>query len=313
MKEIRIFFTDFWRNFNNEDNFFVSALKPHYKIILDAQNPEYLFYSWHGTKHFKYKNAVKIYFTGENDVPNFNICDYGISSVHLNFGKRHFRLPLYAVWDDYDQLFIPKNTNFPKKSKFCNFVYSNAKRADPIRDKFFQRLSQYKKIDSGGRYLNNIGSPVANKMDFIKDYKFTIAFENSAVSGYTTEKLLQPMLVNSMPIYWGNPDVELDFNTKSFVHFSPNKTMDEVIEEIIFLDNNDKAYFEKLSQVWAENPKNYTAELSNFLQNIVNSPLNSAKQTTNYGYMNSYKHKLLIGSTLCESKILRPLLKKIIK
>ena len=313
MKEIRIFFTDFWKSFNYEDNFLVSALKQHYNIILDAQNPEYLFYSWYGTKHYQYKNAVKIYFTGENDVPDFNLCDYGISSAHLNFGKRYFRLPLYAVWDGYHQLLSPQNIEFPKKNKFCNFVYTNAKMADPIRDNFFRQLSKYKKVDSGGRYLNNIGSPIADKMDFIKDYKFTIAFENSAVSGYTTEKLIQPMLVNSMPIYWGNPDVELDFNVKSFVHFSPNKTMDDVIEEIIYLDNNDKAYFDKLSQPWIENPKNYETELSGFLKNIVDLPLHLAKQTTDWGLCHTYRHKQLIGDTLCNNKLLRPVLRKIIK
>ena len=48
---------------------------------------------------------------------------------------------------------------------------------------------------------------VSNKMDFIKDYKFVISFENSSNPGYTTEKLIEPMLVNSIPIYWGNTEV----------------------------------------------------------------------------------------------------------
>ena len=33
---------------------------------------------------------------------------------------------------------------------------------------FFHKLNEYKKVDSGGKYLNNIGKPVVDKMDFIK-------------------------------------------------------------------------------------------------------------------------------------------------
>ena len=55
-------------------------------------------------------------------------------------------------------------------------------------------------------------------MDFIKDYKFVISFENSSYPGYTTQKLIEPMLVNSSPIYWGNKSVGKDFNTKSFIN-----------------------------------------------------------------------------------------------
>ena len=68
-------------------------------------------------------------------------------------------------------------------------------------------------------YLNNVGGPVKNKIDFIMDHKFTIAFENSSYPGYTTEKIFEPMLVNSIPLYWGNPLVDRDFNTKSFLNF----------------------------------------------------------------------------------------------
>ncbi len=58
-----------------------------------------------------------------------------------------------------------------------------------VRNNFFLKISKYKKVDSGGLALNNIGYIVKNKLEFIKDYKFTIAFENSSYSGYTTEKI----------------------------------------------------------------------------------------------------------------------------
>ena len=92
-------------------------------------------------------------------------------------------------------------------------------------------------------------------MDFIKDYKFVISFENSSFLGYTTEKLVEPMLMNSIPIYWGNPEVEIDFNTKSFVNINDFKTYDEAIEYIIELDRDDVKYLELALQPWLNNNK----------------------------------------------------------
>jgi len=66
----------------------------------------------------------------------------------------------------------------------------------------------------GGDYLQR----ETEKINFIKNYKFTIAFENSTSPGYTTEKLWQPMLSGSVPVYWGNPEVDRMFNTRSFVN-----------------------------------------------------------------------------------------------
>ena len=54
------------------------------------------------------------------------------------------------------------------KENFCNFVYSNSGWADPIREKFYKEISKYKRVDSGGAYLNNIGYRVPDKLDFIK-------------------------------------------------------------------------------------------------------------------------------------------------
>jgi hypothetical protein len=191
--------------------------------------------------------------------------------------------------------------------KFCNFVYSNWKWADPIRKRFFLALSEYKKIDSGGRYMNNIGNLVQNKIDFIKDYKFTIAFENSALSGYTTEKIVEPMTVNSLPIYWGNPDIHLDFNADSFVHVKKSDDIDVAIEEIIRLDKDDEAYIQKLSQPWytGENYSKWELKLLSFFQHIFDQPIEDAKRRTDYGFVRTYRRKQETMDWLFTQKIMR--------
>ena len=93
-----------------------------------------------------------------------------------------------------------------------------------------------------------------HKRNFQKDYKFTIAYENNAYRpqwiGYTTEKIMEPMITNSIPIYWGNPRIDLEFNTKSFINSYDFNSEDEMIEHIIELDKNDDKYFELLKNNW---------------------------------------------------------------
>jgi alpha(1,3/1,4) fucosyltransferase len=81
------------------------------------------------------------------------------------------------------------------------------------------------------------------------------AFENCEHPGYTTEKLVHPMLAYSLPIYWGNPLVDRDFNTQSFLNFYDFKSEKELIEKIIELDQNDELYLEYLRQPYYNNNK----------------------------------------------------------
>ena len=80
---------------------------------------------------------------------------------------------------------------------------------------FFDKLSTYKQVSSGGRFRNNIGGAVADKKAFQADHKFAIAFENTSYDGYCTEKLMEAFAAGTIPIYWGDPNVAKDFNPES--------------------------------------------------------------------------------------------------
>ena len=120
-----------------------------------------------------------------------------------------------------------------------------------------QKLSEYKRVDCPGRVLNNMksdrligrfdGDWRKSKIDFIRDYKFTIAFENSKYLGYTTEKILHPFIAGSIPIYWGNPIIDRDYNKEAFIDCTDREDdIDSIIDRIIRLDNSDDEYLEML-------------------------------------------------------------------
>ena len=302
-KTIRIYFVDFWNGFDPGDNFFINRLKIHYNVVLDAVHPELLFYSYNGIQHFRYDKSITIYFSGENDVPDFNLSDYAISFHPVQFEDRHLRLPLFVLYKCFPDLDKQKISSSQEllQRKFCAFVVSNSKGADRKREDFFHKLNEYKKVDSGGRYLNNTGSPVADKLEFIKGYKFVIAFENSAASGYTTEKLIEPLAVNSVPIYWGNPNVNKDFNSKSFVNAADFKSLDELVQEIIRLDNDDDAYLSMAQEhPFTESQKksaDWINDFDEFMDSIIQQEPENAIRRTRFGYAKFYtrRYKLLFG------------------
>lgn len=245
---LKIQFTDFWPGFNREENLFTNLLKEYYEVELSDQ-PDILIYSVYGFDFIKYK-CPKIYYTAENTRPNFRECDYAISFDYDDYGGKNLRLPLYRWRGDLKDLCRVKQPEViaSQKTKFACMVVSNGSCAE--RNRFFELLNQYKQVDSGGRYLNNVGGPVPDKMAFIKDYKFVLSFENSSYPGYTTEKIVEPMIVNSLPVYWGNPDIGRDFNTKSFINIHDFLSYEKAIEVIINIDKNDELYKSYLSQPW---------------------------------------------------------------
>jgi len=273
MSKIKINFVDFWGGFDKKSNYFYNLLSEDFEIEI-SENPDYLFYSVFGEENKNYKSCKKIFFSGENIGPDFNNCDYSMCYDYID-DDRHYRLPLYILYGGYYDLVNKKVNDSLLDRKFCNFLYSNVN--CPTRNNFFMKLSKYKKIDSGGRSMNNMGYFVENKLEFQSNYKFSIAFENEAYrpnrEGYTTEKIMQPMLANSIPIYWGNPLISKEFNVKSFINYHDFKSEDDLVEYIIYLDKNDDKYMEVLNEPWLINNQilenNKVENIKLFLHKII--------------------------------------------
>jgi len=272
--KIKIDFSDFWGGFDKTDNYFYNLLKEEFDVEI-SNNPDVLFFSVFGNQHQSYQ-CKKVFYTGENVAPPLGYCDYSFSFDYLD-DVRNYRLPHYLLYDGYYELARTKVIEESMVNrKFCNFVASNGNCND--RNSFVQELSKYKKVDSGGRFMNNIGYAVPDKRKFQSEYKFSVAFENNAYRpqhpGYTTEKIMEPMTVNSIPIYWGNPLINKEFNQKSFVNFYDFNDINKMIEYIIELDKDDTKYLEMLNQPWFTGnsiPDNNKLEnIKSFLYKIFN-------------------------------------------
>lgn len=307
-KQITLWFTDFYKGFDPSNNYLYQLLKRHYELILDPDDPDYLIYSCYSRDFLKYENSIRIFYTGENLVPDFNLCDYAIGFNYLEFGDRYLRYPNFAlIPDQFDQLLKTRSftvTDIQKKKYFCNFIYSNTQ-ADPTRDHFFHLLSNYKKVSSPGSHLNNASRDIGGrfmedwmytKLKFQSECKFTIAFENSSAPGYTTEKLMHAYITNTIPIYWGNSEVTKDFNPHSLINCHEFRSFEDVVERVKEIDKNDELAVEILNQpAFSGNfiPEDLRQQkLERFLRSIFDQELSNAFRRPEYGTTQKYEKEL---------------------
>ena len=251
METIRVKTVDFSSTGDgNQDNFIVDLLRKRYHVVI-SDNPDFLIYSMWGDKHLEY-DCTKIFYTGEPVSPDFNECDYAIGFDPLQFGARYLRLPLFAmeITPDIQDRSRFVDVSFSDK-RFCNFIYSNEFTGEGafLRKEFCKKLMQYKKVDCPGMVLHNMDTDELpsrwsrdsywGKVNFIRNYKFTIAFENCLMDGYTTEKLVQPLIAGSIPIYYGNPLVAEEFNRDAFIDCNAfDNDFDAVVEKVRQIDND---------------------------------------------------------------------------
>ncbi|WQU78901.1 fucosyltransferase [Helicobacter pylori] len=247
-------------------------------------------------KILSYQNAKRVFYTGENEVPNFNLFDYAIGFDELDFRDRYLRMPLYydslhhkaeSVNDTTSPYKIKNNSLYalkkpshhfkenhphlcavvnnesdPLKRGFASFVASNPNA--PKRNAFYDALNSIEPVTGGGSVKNTLGYNVKNKSEFLSQYKFNLCFENSQGYGYVTEKIIDAYFSHTIPIYWGSPSVAKDFNPKSFVNVHDFNNFDEAIDYIKYLHTHPNAYLDMLY----ENPLNSVNGKAYFYQNL---------------------------------------------
>jgi hypothetical protein len=259
---LRLGFTDIIKSI---ENFFIHQLSKKYQVIRDDENPDYLIFSdgnfGNNNAHYNNKNCIKIFYTGENERPWNYQCHYSISFEHDTFDGRNFRLPLYVIYDHDNHYRDVPNTSTISRSKedllnpkkFCSFVVKNP--GSEKRNQWFHKLSSYKFVSSGGPLYNNIGyvlsrgdDGIQEKIKFLNNHKFNLCFENSSYPGYATEKLYEALCSKTIPIYWGSPTIECDFNSKAFLNWNDYQDDDLFLEAIKKIDQNNDLYEEMFFQ-----------------------------------------------------------------
>jgi len=282
-------------NLNSREEFertLLWYLKDTFIVKFDQDNPEYLIYNVFGYNELqpKYNNVIKIAIYTENTIPDFFHCDYALGHPHISYLDRYFTLPFCFL----RKLNETKNINLQKirnevinkpRKKFCVAAISQTAPylTDYFRLNFIEELNKYKEVDMAGRYKNNVGGPIKDKIEFFKDYKFSIAMENTNGDGYASEKIIDSFVSGTIPIYYGSYMIEEYINPKSFILIKGPEDMKEKIEYIKEIDNNDTLYESILKEKVLIDDKIYEKmqkEQSDFWIHIFNQDIKEAKRNS---------------------------------
>ena len=244
---ISVSFIDFWDGFDENNNETLNLLKYvcndlNIQISVVNKNADLEIVSCfknQGNKVYQNYGQTRILYLGENVRPYFQDIDYSLSFDIDGYCNRNIYAPLWILRNNLFGVdkgdYIPfdpyklwnKRKIIPQKDKAV-FVGNNS---TPFRIELIYKLNQL------GISVDCFGSqtqPIDNKLETIKDYKYSICVENSYHPGYVTEKLIDGYLANTIPIYWGGINNTL-FNTNAFINLKNDNPFNNETENIKML------------------------------------------------------------------------------
>jgi hypothetical protein len=141
---LKLGFTD---TFGAISNFFVNILSEDYTIIRDDVNPDYLIFGdknfGNNNVHFNNKRCIKIFYTGENERPWNYDCHYAITFDHID-DDRHYRLPLYVIYDyDNQHRNVVNSKTVDRVPGDLNKKFKDYQTNPPSREKKKSMLQQF--------------------------------------------------------------------------------------------------------------------------------------------------------------------------
>lgn len=170
---------------------------------------------------------------------------------------------------------LPENMNSRKVFKYKSISFVCGEKNDK-KDGYLLRkqLVEYLELNNtnvdiyGRSFIPNINKniygPLQLKYNALLNYEFSICIENCREKGYMSEKLYDCFMCDTVPIYFGSPNVLNIFDNKSLIQIN---NLEECISTINKINNKEIKYSDfdtKSSKV------KYLTEL-----NLVNQVLNT--------------------------------------
>lgn len=122
------------------------------------------------------------------------------------------------------------------------------------------RLSRYRTIFRGR---------CVNKFEVVRNYRFTVAYENTAYPGYITEKLIDGLVAAAVPVYCGAPDIADQVPDAVFINVRALGTREAVFDRMQKLTESEAAEMLAAGRTFLQSPQGQRHSYEGFAEWIV--------------------------------------------
>ncbi len=203
-------------------------------------------------------------------------CKYVVCQDHEMFpGDNTIESPLFMFTQSTDDHTFYRNNSFPKTNRMSIISSNYGHKLNYLKRHALFRglLATDLDIHFFGRDWNlqdprYKGSP-HNKSDGIVNYEYSIAIENSNYVNYLTEKFFDCTVCNTVPIYYGCPNVDDIYPSDSFIKLDFSDSIEKTVEQVVDVFKNDN-YQNRLPHLLEAKDLYYTKyNMFNFLEQLI--------------------------------------------
>jgi hypothetical protein len=234
-----------------------------------------------GGKKFKNKKLSQAYF------PCFSISKLESHQPTKDWDKRRFAIavmgnkyvltrPLFSFtyWQDWVWWFAKSIRQYISGPRLPNKIHINEIQLQDKRYEILMEMLQKGLIDLYGNGWNRLIrippslakklSPflsknkvhsIEDKAEIISGYRFNLCFENLSYPGYITEKIFDSMIAQTIPVYWGAPDISEFIPPNSFINASKFNNIKALIDHLLKIDSTEAEIIIKNGQKFLQSPK----------------------------------------------------------
>ena len=244
-------------------------------------------YSRSFLKQFKYTiTSYPVKKLNHFEYPPYNPWFYGYDYTNkkLNLNSDQIRSLKPPVKDKVMSIITSQKNFMPDHQRRLNFI-------NKLKKKYGNKIDFY---GHGGRELND-------KAEGINRYKFHLCFENSSSNTYWTEKLMDPILGYSVPVYYGCKNIETFFE-KGIIKIDLNDFENSLIVIDNILSNSEFIYEKMKPDLVANRNKilnklNLISFINDFFLNNVKGQILSVDKITIKSF-NSFKSNNYLNFSL---------------
>lgn len=200
--------------------------------------------------------TLSILISGESHPINYSNFDIIINKDKIENYPTISYSQLFLSLDERHNLNKTFDTSFSNKKNIAFMYHIDY----PHRVGIFMKFNKEIGVDSFGKSCNNVKVDSTRftyteketyndiAVNIYSKYKFVLAIENTIKPMYFTEKLINPILANSIPIYYGTKDAFKVINKKRVIYFSDYKSTDELIIKVKEIMNSEEQYNQIISE-----------------------------------------------------------------